>query len=164
MCDIFILVTVFIVVRQRKHNKACLSLSEVGPFSLRRKNMNPRYFKDKVCEELEDSAHYLKKAIDCFKMHPEWSNTFREMADGEQEHATDLYKMFMEMYTTSDKREQLESARDTIMDCFSKHMRIIEDCKATLDMMMYEDQNTKWIPPHEEKTVAVSNIMKGISE
>lgn len=126
--------------------------------------MGPRYFKDKVCEELEDATHYLKKAIDCVKTHPEWSKTFRDMAEGEQEHATDLYKMFMEMYATSDKREQLESARDTIMDCFSVHMRKIEDCKATLDLMMHEsEQESKWIPPYEEKTVA-SNILKGISE
>ena len=124
---------------------------------------NPKYFKEKICEELEDASHYLKKAIDCVKTHPEWAKTFRHMADGEQEHATDLYRMFMELYTSTDKKDQfMELLRDAIMDCFSTHMRKIEDCKATLDMMMNQEYKEETITPVEKP--AISNIMKGISE
>ena len=127
---------------------------------------NPRYFKEKICEELEGAAHYWKKAIDCMKHEPTWSHTFTEMAEGEQEHATDLYKMFMEMYTSDSKKDQfMEAMRDGIMECFSKSMRKIEDLKATYQMMIHEtdskeDDSAKWNPTPP----VVSNIMKGISE
>lgn len=123
---------------------------------------NPRYFKDKICEELEGASHYLKKAIDMVKTHPEWAKTFRYMAEGEQEHATDLYKMFMELYTSTDEKDKyMESLRDAIMDCFSIHMRKIEDCKATLDMMMHQEDAE---PVKSIEAPVISNIMKGISE
>ena len=130
--------------------------------------LSPRYFKEKVCEELEDASHYLKKAIDVCKTNPEWSMTFKHMADGEQEHATDIYRMFMEMYTTAEKRDQfMEAMRDGIMECFSIHMRKIEDLKATYDMMMHQNYQTSspqkevksWNPPITE-----SSTLKAISE
>lgn len=99
--------------------------------------MHPRYFKNQICEELEGAADYLKHAIDTMKSNPEWSEKFRKMADMEQHHATCLYKMFVEMYTESQgKDEYMTSMRDAIMDCFSKQMRQIEDYKTTYDMMV----------------------------
>lgn len=102
--------------------------------------MNPRYFKEQICDELEGAVDYLKKALDTFAAHPEWAEQFRDMADMEQEHATTLYKMFMELYTEEmPKAAWMESMRDGIMDCFSKYMRKIENCKATYSMMMQEE-------------------------
>lgn len=130
--------------------------------------ISPRYFKEKICDELEDASLYLKKAIDCIESDPDWVPKFRYLAEAEQEHATILYKMFMDMYVTETNRDRsLESMRDAIMDCFSTHMRKIEDCKATLDMMLHDEEEN---PPetvtlyNNEETHAVSNIMKGISE
>lgn len=130
--------------------------------------MSPRYFKEHICEELEDASHYLIKAIDCMSHHPEWSKIFVHMSKNEEEHATDLYKMFMEMYTTAENRDRmLESMRDGIMECFSVNMRRIEDLKATYDMMAYKSETKKVEQPiskidnlqtHESSTVkAISN-------
>lgn len=121
--------------------------------------MNARYFKERICEELEDASHYLKKAIDEMKAHPEWSKCFKHMAEGEQEHATDLYKMFMEMYTTSDSKDQfMEAMRDAIMDCFSVNMRKIEDLKTTYDMMMYKQMEAPATKKEEPKTWSPQTI------
>lgn len=101
--------------------------------------MTARYFKEQICEELEGACDYLKKALDTFAAHPEWAEQFRDMADMEQEHATILYKMFMELYTKElPKAAWMSSMRDCIMDCFSKYMRKIEDLKSTYDIMVDE--------------------------
>jgi len=98
--------------------------------------MTPRYFKEQICEELDGASQYLKKAIDCVKTHPEWSKEFKRMSEMEQEHATTLYKMFMEMYTGQETKDPwMEQMRDAIMDCFSRQMRKIEDLKATYGLM-----------------------------
>lgn len=109
--------------------------------------MTPRYFKEQICDELEGSCDYLKRAIDCVKRHPDWSKTFMHMAEMEQDHATTLYKMFMEMYTEAEKKDAwMEQIRDGIMECFAIKMRKIEDLKATYGLM----ENT------EKKTVETS--------
>lgn len=97
--------------------------------------MTARYFKDQICEELDGACDYLKKALDSFVQHPEWAEHFRDMADMEQEHATTLYKMFMEMYAKSQGKDSyMTSVRDSIMDCFSTKMRKIEDLKSTYEI------------------------------
>lgn len=102
--------------------------------------MTARYFKEQICDELQGAVDYLKQAIDTANKHPEWSETFIEMADAEQEHATDLYKMFMEMYAAEmPKATWMASMRDYIMDCFSKYMRKIEDLKATYSLIPKEE-------------------------
>ena len=102
--------------------------------------MNAKWFKEEICEELEGAANYLKCAIDTMKSHHEWSKKFRKMADMEQEHATCLYKMFVEMYTETQGNDSYMTAmRDEIMNCFSKHMRTIEDYKTTYDMMLEKE-------------------------
>lgn len=98
--------------------------------------MNPKYFRDQICEELEGACDYLKKAIDTLSEHPDWSEHFTRMAEMEQQHATTLYKMFIELYAKSQGKDAYLSAlRDSIMDCFSTRMRKIEDYKTTYDMM-----------------------------
>lgn len=100
-------------------------------------DMHPKWFKDEICEELQGAAEYWKCAIDTMKARPEWSKKFAKMAHMEQEHATCLYKMFVEMYAESQGQDTyMTSMRDAIMDCFSKQMRTIEDHKITYDMMM----------------------------
>ena len=100
--------------------------------------MNPKYFRDQICEELEGACNYLKKAIDTIAANPVWSEHFKKMSEMEQEHATTLYKMFMEMYTKSQGKDTyMTTMRDSIMECFSLRMRKIEDYKTTYDMMEY---------------------------
>lgn len=104
--------------------------------------MDPRYFKDQICDELHGATDYMQKSIDCMKAHPEWSKTFKEMSEMEQEHATDLYKMFMDWYTDSENQTPYtKSLKDAIMECFSKKMRKLEDHKITYEMMVKESSN-----------------------
>ena len=111
--------------------------------------MNPKYFKDQICEELDGASCYLKKAIDMIKSHPEWSEKFKSMSEAEQHHATELYKMFMELYAESQGKDvYMTSMRDSIMECFSTQMRKIEDYKTTYDMMMYQEDK-KGVPSYE---------------
>lgn len=125
--------------------------------------MSPRYFKEQICEELDGASQYLKKAIDCMKSHPEWSDKFIEMSEAEQNHATNLYKMFIEMYAESQGKDPfMTSMRDGIIDCFSKNMRKIEDLKTTLSMMNYGSTTPE---PIKQVSKAVgSSTLKMISE
>lgn len=117
--------------------------------------MNARYFKEQICEELDGASQYLKKAIDCYKTHPDWSKQFAEMSEAEQHHATNLYKMFIEMYAESQGKDPyMSSMRDGIMECFSSLMRKIEDLKTTLSMMntntikeLKMEQPKPWVAP-----------------
>lgn len=113
--------------------------------------MNPKYFKDQICEELEGACDYLKKAMDTSTAHPEWSEHFKNMAEMEQQHATTLYKMFMEMYTeTQGKDAYMSAIRDSIMDCFSLRMRKIEDLKSAYDILEEEYSHA---PSYIPKTI-----------
>ena len=113
--------------------------------------MNAKYFKEQICEELDGASQYLKKAIDCFKSHPEWSKKFWDMSEAEQKHAANLYKMFMELYSESEGRDPyMSSMRDGIMECFSNNMRKIEDLKASYGIMM-KDQSASYLYGEEDK-------------
>ena len=102
--------------------------------------MNAKWFKDHICEELEGAVCYLKEAIDTMKSYPEWSDKFMMMAEAEQSHATNLYKMFMDMYTDTEGTDPyMKTMRDAIMNCFSTSMRKIEDYKTTYEMMMKQE-------------------------
>ena len=102
--------------------------------------MDAKWFKDHICDELEGAACYWKEAIDTMKAYPEWSGTFAKMADMEQDHATHLYKMFMDMYTNTDSpTPYMKTMRDGIMSCFSTLMRKIEDYKVTYEMMAKQE-------------------------
>ena len=102
--------------------------------------MNAKWFKDHICDELEGAVCYLKMAIDTMKSYPEWSKEFYKMSDAEQDHATNIYKMFMDMYTDTEGTDPyMKTMRDAIMNCFSSEMRKIEDCKATYEMMAKQE-------------------------
>ena len=102
-----------------------------------------KYFKDQICDELKGATCYLKKAIDWYETRPEWSETFFDMAKAEEKHATELYKMFMQLYSESQGSDMyMIQARDLIMECFSTEMRKIEDCKATYSIMVGLKTNT----------------------
>lgn len=104
--------------------------------------MNANYFKDEICEELDGASDYMRKAIDCFKMHPEWSSTFVAMSEQEQKHAANLYKMFMELYSESEGKDpHMSSMRERIMECFSNSMRKIEDLKASYGIISKEKED-----------------------
>lgn len=120
--------------------------------------MQPTWFKRNICEELEGACHYLKCAIESMKTHPEWSKQFREMADQEQEHATDLYKMFMDMYTDIEEPDgYMKASMEGIMDCFSKYMKKIEDHKITYEMMLKRDSEISDISNHETRISMLTN-------
>lgn len=107
--------------------------------------MNAKYFKEEICEELDGASDYLKKAIDTFKSHPEWSKKFWDMSEAEQNHAACLYKMFMELYSESEGKDPyMISMRDGIMNCFSSNMRRIEDLKASYGIMSKEQSNSMY--------------------
>ena len=119
--------------------------------------MNPKYFKDQICEELEGASCYLQKAIDTMKSHPEWSGKFKSMSEAEQNHATELYKMFMGLYAESQGKDAyMTSMRDAIMECFSKQMRKIEDYRTTYDMMMYQGESKEVMPSYERSVIKSS--------
>ena len=102
--------------------------------------MNAKWFKDHICDELEGATCYLKTAIDTMKNYPEWSKKFEDMAEMEQHHATELYKMFMDMYTDTEGTDPyMKTMRDGIMNCFSTEMRKIEDYKTTYEMMAKQE-------------------------
>lgn len=98
--------------------------------------MNPKYFKDKIYTELNESLEYMKKAIDSMKSHPKWSFTFKIMSDERYDHAENLYKMFLELYLESNDQETyLNSLRDAIVEMFAKQTRIIDGYKATYEVL-----------------------------
>lgn len=98
--------------------------------------MNPKYFKDKIFVELNESQEYMKKAIDSIKSHPKWSYAFRVMSDERYSHAEQLYKMFLEIYVTSDDQQAyLNSLRDAIVEMLSSKTRSIEGFRATYDIL-----------------------------
>lgn len=102
--------------------------------------LTAKWFKDHICEELEGATCYLKQAIDTMKSYPEWSKKFYSMSEAEQGHATELYKMFIDMYTDTEGMDPyMTSMRDAVMGCFSKEMRSIEDYKVTYDMMIKQE-------------------------
>ena len=116
--------------------------------------MQAIWFKDEICEELKGAENYLKCAIDTAKNYPDWSKTFYEMAEQEQEHATNIYEMFIDMYTNSEEPSSyMKSLRDSIMQCFSESMRKIEDHKTMYDTMFKHEEthNTKNINYTTEK-------------
>ena len=98
--------------------------------------MNPKYFKDKIYLELNDSQDYIKKAIDSIKSHPKWSYTFKVMSDDRYIHAEQLYKMFLDLYLESNDQEAyLNSLRDAIVEMFASKTRTIDGYRATYDLI-----------------------------
>ena len=98
--------------------------------------MNPKYFKDKILVELNESCEYMKKAIDSMKSHPKWSSAFNVMSEERYAHAEQMYRMFMELYVASDDHETyLNSIRDAIVETFASKTRLIDGYRATYDLI-----------------------------
>ena len=103
--------------------------------------MNPKYFKDKIYMELNESCEYMKKSIDSMKTYPKWSYTFKVMSDERYAHAQQLYKMFMELYLDSNGQETyLNSLRDAIVETLASQSRLIEGYRATYDLIVGSDE------------------------
>ena len=98
--------------------------------------MNPKYFKDKIYEELLNSLDYMKKSIDHCKSNPKWSYTFKVMSEDRYDHAEQLYKMFLDLYLDStDQQAYFNSLRDAIVEMFASMTRNIEGYRATYDVL-----------------------------
>lgn len=98
--------------------------------------MNPKYFRDKINVELNESCKYMKKAIDSMKSYPKWSYTFKVMSDERYTHAEQLYRMFMELYLDSkDQETYLNSIRDAIIETLTSQTRLIDGYRATYDLI-----------------------------
>lgn len=98
--------------------------------------MNPKYFRDKINVELNESCEYMKKAIDSMKSYPKWSYTFKVMSDERYAHAEQLYRMFMELYLDSkDQEAYLNSIRDAIIETLTSQTRLIDGYRATYDLI-----------------------------
>ena len=103
--------------------------------------MNPKYFKDKIYTELNESCEYMKKSIDSMKTYPKWSYAFKVMSDERYAHAQQLYKMFMELYLDSNDQETyLNSLRDAIVETLASQSRLIEGYRATYDLIIGSDE------------------------
>lgn len=117
--------------------------------------MQPKWFKEEICEELEGACTYWKCAIDNMKMYPEWAECFMHMAEQEQDHATNLYKMFMDMYTDIEEPDSyMKGLMEGVMECFSKYMRKIEDHKITYEMMVKQEEREE----HEEHETRAKTV------
>jgi len=109
--------------------------------------MNPKYFKDKIYVELNESCEYMKKCIDSLKINPNWSEIFKRMSDDRYNHAVELYKIFMDIYVGSnDQGTYLNSLRDMIVGMFADKTRLIDGYKATYDLVTGSSE------PHDEET------------
>ena len=99
--------------------------------------MYPKYFKDKIFEELNASYEYLKKALDSMKSYPEWAEKFKSMSDDRYKNALTLYAMFMKFYKDSRNQDTyINSIRDNIIENFTAQMQKIESYRITYDLMM----------------------------
>ena len=115
--------------------------------------MNPKYFKDKIYIELNESHEYMKKSLDSIKSHPKWSVIFKMMSDERYNHAERLYKMFLELYLESTDQEiYLNSLRDIIVEMFASITRTIEGYKATYDILT---ENSEKEIINEERNIAI---------
>ena len=99
--------------------------------------MYPKYFRDKISNELEATCTYLKKALDAVKCHPEWSEKFKQMSDDRYKLALSLYGMFMELYKESKEQDTyINSVRDGIIDNITAQSQKIESYKMSYNLML----------------------------
>lgn len=103
--------------------------------------MNPKYFKDRIFIELDESYEYMKKSLDSIKINNEWSNIFKLMSDDSYRHAIELYKMFMLLYTeTKDQDNYMNSIRDVIIEHLAMMIQKIDGYKATYDLISNSEE------------------------
>lgn len=109
--------------------------------------MQSKNFKDRITVELDSSYDYIKESLNCMKSYPKWSEVLKNISDDKYEHATKLYKMFMELYLdTLDHDAYINSLRDAIIEIFATKTRLIDGYRATYDLIIGSSE-----PPREEE-------------
>lgn len=103
--------------------------------------MYPKYFRDKIAEELNASCDYLKKALDFSKEHVEWAKKFYSMSDDRYKHAIALYAMFIQLYKDSKETDTyMNSIRDGIIGNFNSYSNKVESYKMTYNLLIGLDE------------------------
>lgn len=98
--------------------------------------MQSKNFKDRIAAELESSYDFIKESLNCMKSYPKWSEVLKNISDDKYEHATQLYKMFIELYLdTKDHDVYMNSLRDAIIEMFANKSRMIDGYRATYDLI-----------------------------
>ena len=99
--------------------------------------MQPKNFKDRISAELDSSYDFIKESLNCIKSYPRWSETLKNISDDKYQHATQLYKMFMDLYLdTKDHDAYINSLRDAIVEMFASKVRKIDDYRITYDLIV----------------------------
>lgn len=99
--------------------------------------MHPKYFKDKIIEELNAACDYLKKALDVAISHPTWAKKFVSMSEDRYNHVLYLYAMFMQLYKDSeDSDTYMNSIRDGIIDGISNTHQKMESYKMAYELLI----------------------------
>ena len=83
------------------------------------------YFKAQIKDELCGSKDYIKRAIELKPMDVQWSKVFVEMSAAEMDHATNLYKLFMDYYKIlsekySEMPTYIDEIKSDIIDMYSE--------------------------------------------
>ena len=99
--------------------------------------MYPKYLRDTILQELNDSCEYLKKALDCIKRHPEWAKKLKLISDDRYKAAQSLYGIFLEVYKNSKESDTyMNSIRDGIIDNITIISQKIDSYKETYDFLI----------------------------
>lgn len=115
--------------------------------------MNPKYFKDKIFEELNASVSYLKKALDSVNTYPEWAEKFKAISDDRYKNVLSLYAMFLQLYKDSKEPETyLNSIRDSIIEQIIEQSQKIESYKVTYDLLTDSLKSDKEITNERDTT------------
>ena len=116
--------------------------------------MQSKNFKDRIAAELDSSYDFIKESLNCMKSYPKWSEVLKDISDDKYKHATQLYKMFMELYLdTKDHDAYMNSLRDAIIEMFASKSRMIDGYRATYDLIVGSSE-----PLEEEETQNERNI------
>ena len=109
--------------------------------------MQSKNFKDRIVIELDSSYDFIKESLNCMKTYPKWSDVLKKISDDKYDHATRLYRMFMELYLdTKDHDAYMNSLRDTIIEMFATKTRIIDGYRATYDLIVGSEE-----PPNNDE-------------
>lgn len=90
------------------------------------------YFKAQIEDELCGSKDYIKRAIELKPMDVQWSKVFVEMSAAELDHATNLYKLFMDYYEILSKKYSempayIDEIKSDIIDMYSEKSMLIKN-------------------------------------
>ena len=93
--------------------------------------MNQIYLKEHLCDELEDSKEYIKRAIEIKAMDQSWAKMLFEMGSDELKHAGYLYKMAEDYYKKvssaySTPPEYMEDCMEEIVEMYTEEYASIK--------------------------------------